>query len=78
MNSGFRIKSPGEPAKIEQTTRTFIEKARLRKELSGLNTTFRATSQQLRVEVDRDKANLLDVPVQDIYNAIQADRKSVV
>ena len=76
ISGGFEFwiqdKESGEPAKLEQTTRTFIEKARLRKELSGLNTTFRATSQQLRVEVDRDKANLLDVPVQDIYNAIQA------
>jgi multidrug efflux pump len=67
----------GEPAKLEEITLKFLEKARLRKELSGLNTTFRASSQQLRVEVDRDKANLLDVPVQDIYNSIQAQYGSL-
>jgi len=75
VSGGFEFwiqdKESGDPAQLEQTTRKFIEKARQRKELSALNTTFRASSQQLRVEVDRDKATLLDVPVQDVYNAIQ-------
>ncbi|GAW68762.1 multidrug transporter [Geoanaerobacter pelophilus] len=76
VSGGFEFwiqdKESREPAQLEQVTRTFLEKARQRKELSGLNTTFKATAQQLRVEVDRDKANLLGVPVQDVYNAIQA------
>jgi multidrug efflux pump len=40
--------------------------------LSGLSSTFRASSQQLRANVNRDKATLLGVPVQDVYSAIQA------
>ena len=40
----------------------FLEKARTRRELANLNTTFRAASQQLRVEVDRSKSELLGVP----------------
>ena len=62
----------GDPARLEEITRTFLEKAGKRPELSGLNTTFRASAQQLRAEVDREKATLLGVPVQDVYSAIQA------
>ena len=42
-----------------------------------MNSTFHAVSQQLRVDVDRDKAVLLGVPVQDVYSAIQAQFGSV-
>ena len=38
----------------------------------ALNTTFNANTQQLRADVDREKAMLLHVPVQDVYSAIQA------
>jgi len=62
----------GEPAKLEEVTQHFLGKARQRPELSGLNSTFRASAQQLRADVDRDKANLLGIPVQDVYSAIQA------
>jgi multidrug efflux pump len=50
----------------------------MRPELTGLNSTFRASSRQLHVEVDREKAVLLGVPVQDVYSAIQAQFGSLV
>ncbi len=62
----------GEPARLDEFTRQFLGKARQRPELTGLNSTFRATTQQLSVDVDREKANLLGVPVKDVYSAIQA------
>ena len=62
----------GEPARLEEVTHQFLGKAGQRPELSGLNSTFRASAQQLRADVDRDKANLLGIPVQDVYSAIQA------
>jgi multidrug efflux pump len=62
----------GDPAKLDEVTRQFLAKAGQRPELTSLNTTFRATTQQLSADVDRDKANLLGVPVQDVYSAIQA------
>ena len=67
----------GKPATLEAITRQFLARARQRRELSGLSTTFRASSQQLRANVDRDKATLLGVPVQDVYSAIQAQFGSV-
>ena len=62
----------GDPEQLDALTREFIAKASDRPELSGLNSTFRASARQLFVDVDREKANLLGVPVQDVYNAIQA------
>ena len=54
-----------------------IHKASARPELTGLHTTFRSTTQQLRADVDRDKATLLGVPVEDVYSAIQAQFGSI-
>ena len=62
----------GDPARLDELTQRFLSRARQRKELTGLNTTFRATTVQLRAEVDREKASLLGVPVSDIYSAVQA------
>ncbi len=62
----------GDPAKLEEVTQRFLQRARQRPELSGLNTTYRASTQQLRADVDREKATLLGVPVSDVYSAIQA------
>jgi multidrug efflux pump len=62
----------GNPARLEELTRKFLAESSAYPELTGLNSTFRATSRKLFVDVDREKANLLGVPVQDAYSAIQA------
>lgn len=62
----------GNPGQLGALTREFIAKASKRPELTGLSTTFNASSRQFSAEVDRDKANLLGVPVEDVYSAIQA------
>ena len=62
----------GEAAKLDDLTQQFLAKARTRPELAALNSTFRANTQQLSVDVDRDKANLLGVSVKDVYSTIQA------
>jgi len=71
-------KGSGDPTRLHELTQQFLVKARLRPELGGLNSTFRASSQQLRVEVDREKAVLLGVPVQDVYKALQAQFGSIM
>ncbi len=65
-------KGDGDPSRHYDITQQLLAKARQRPELSGLNSTFRASSQQLRAEVDRSKAVLLGVPVEDVYSAMQA------
>jgi multidrug efflux pump len=62
----------GEPARLDDLTQQVIRTAAARPELAGLHTTFRATTPQLRADVDRDKATLLGVPIEDVYSAIQA------
>jgi multidrug efflux pump len=62
----------GTPAELDEQVQSFLAKARQRPELAGLNTSFNANSQQLLANVDREKAMLLQVPVQDVYSAIQA------
>jgi multidrug efflux pump len=62
----------GDPTRLDTVMQDFLAKARERPELTGLATTYRANTQQLRVDVDRDKAMLLGVPIQDVYSAIQA------
>ena len=64
--------SAGEPTRLDALTREFLAKAGTRPELTGLNSTFRATTQQLRADVDREKASLLGVSIKDVYSAIQA------
>ncbi len=61
----------GDPAMLYDLIQKFLDEARKRPELSDLNSMFRSSSQQLRVDVDREKAVLLDVPVQDVYSALQ-------
>jgi multidrug efflux pump len=62
----------GDPAQLDQVTQDFLKKARTNPGLTSLSSTFRANTQQLRAIVDRDKATLLGVPVEDVYSAIQA------
>ena len=62
----------GDPARLERADPADSRQGAQRPELAGLNTTFRANTEQLRAEVDREKATLLGVPVSDVYSAIQA------
>ncbi|HKT94739.1 MAG TPA: multidrug efflux RND transporter permease subunit [Paraburkholderia sp.] len=49
----------------------FVAKAKARPELTGVTTTFNGNSQQLLVNVDRDQAETLGVPVEEVYSAMQ-------
>ncbi|HET7366190.1 MAG TPA: multidrug efflux RND transporter permease subunit [Burkholderiales bacterium] len=62
----------GDPRATGQAVQGFIEKARQRPELAGVSTTFRAASQQLFVDLDRNKAEVLGVPVSDVFQTMQA------
>jgi len=68
----------GDPQRLHDLTQQLLAEARRRPELAALNSTFRASSRQLRADVDRDKAVLLGVPVQDVYSALQAQFGSIM
>jgi len=62
----------GDPRATDAAIKAFLEKARQRPELQGVSTTFRANSQQLFVDLDRNKAEVLGVHVGDVFQAMQA------
>jgi hydrophobe/amphiphile efflux-1 (HAE1) family protein len=66
-----------DPRRLFQVTQTFLEELRKHPDLTGVNSFFRPTVPQLRVEVDREKALSLGVPVQDVFEALQSTMASL-
>lgn len=62
----------GNTAVLEEATKAFIAKASERPELIGLSSQISANSPQLYIDVDRDKAKALGVPLHEIYASLQA------
>lgn len=60
------------PQQLFQVTQSFLAALREHPQLTGVNSFFRPTVPQLRVEVDREKAISLGVPVQDVFDALQS------
>lgn len=61
----------GDAAKLEEVVQGFIAAAAKRPELQGVSSTFHAASQQLRIDVDRERSENLGVPVGDVYDTLQ-------
>jgi multidrug efflux pump len=75
ITSGFQLwveqKGGGTYLQLSSVVDQIIAKARKRPELAAINTTIHANGQQLLAEVDRDKAEVLGVPVQTVYSTLQ-------
>lgn len=75
VTSGFELwvqqKGEGSYSQLVDLVKAITEKAATQPELAGVSTTANANSQQLFADVDRDKAEILGVPVPDIYNTLQ-------
>ena len=69
----FWVQSTGTdtPEQLQDVIDRIVAKARTRPELTGVNSTFRAGSQQLAVSVDRDRAQLLGLDMNDVYGTLQ-------
>jgi len=78
---GFELylqgRSSADPQRLYQVTQAFLEALRKHPQLTGMNSFFRPTVPQLRVEVDREKALSLGVPVQDVFEALQSTMGSL-
>lgn len=64
-------KGDANSAQIAEIVQKYLAKAKERPELTKVASTYNAFAQQLRVDVDREKAETLGVPVQDVYTAMQ-------
>jgi HAE1 family hydrophobic/amphiphilic exporter-1 len=75
-SGGFSLwvqdRSGGSVELLNDNLQKFLEAARKRPELQNVNSTFRAAVPQVLVDVDRDKALKQGVPVNEVYQALQA------
>ncbi|MGE5639396.1 MAG: efflux RND transporter permease subunit, partial [Clostridia bacterium] len=73
---GFEVyvqsRSNADPQRLYQVTQQFMASLAKHPELAGINSFYRPTVPQLKVEVDREKAISLGVPVQDVFDALQS------
>jgi len=78
---GFELylqsRASSDPARLAQVLREFQDNLAKHPALTGINTFLRAGVPQLRVEVDREKALALGVPVDDVFEALQSTMGSL-
>jgi hydrophobic/amphiphilic exporter-1 (mainly G- bacteria), HAE1 family len=60
------------PADLAQVMGGLIAQANQQPELAGVFSTYAASTPQLRLDIDRDKAQVMGVQVAEIFNALQA------
>jgi multidrug efflux pump len=74
ITAGFQMwiqqQGGGTYGQLARVVDQVIAKAKARPELAGVNTTIRADGRQLLADLDRDKAEVLGIPVQDVYNTL--------
>jgi len=78
---GFELylqsRASADPQQLFQVTQGFLAALREHPQLTGINSFYRPTVPQLRVEVDREKALSLGVPVQEVFDALQSTMASL-
>jgi multidrug efflux pump len=68
----LQARSNPDPTRLYQVTQQFMAALSKHPQLAGINSFYRPTVPQLRVEVDREKAISLGVPVQDVFDALSS------
>ena len=75
VTAGFEFwiqnRGSGDMSRLDSVTKDFIAKAKKQPELQDVSTLLKVNSQQLMVDVDREKSENLGVPVEDVYNTLQ-------
>src|SRR4051812_24291089 len=75
-SGGFEVylqaRSNPDPVRLYQVTQQLMAALSKHPQLAGINSFYRPTVPQLKVEVDREKAISLGVPVQDVFDALQS------
>jgi hydrophobe/amphiphile efflux-1 (HAE1) family protein len=73
----LQSRTDANPARLYEVTQSFLQQLRDHPQLTGVNSFFRPTVPQLRVEIDREKALSLGVPVQEVFEALQSTMASL-
>jgi len=66
-----------DPKALFTVVQDFMGALRAHPQLTGVNSFYRPTTPQLRVEVDREKALALGVPITDVFDALQSTMGSL-
>ena len=61
----------GKPQDLDAMAKRFIQAAAQRPEVTNLYTGFRTTIPQVQLDIDRDKARTLDIPINQIFQSLQ-------
>src|SRR6267378_2994786 len=72
MEMFVQSRANADAKKLADTVQQFLGDLRKRPDLTATNSFFRASVPQLFVEVDREKALSLGVPISDIFDALQS------
>ncbi|MCL5036881.1 MAG: multidrug efflux RND transporter permease subunit [Chloroflexi bacterium] len=69
----FELQDKGNhtPEELNDTTVKFLQEASKRPELRNLFTGFRTTVPQINLEIDRDKAKNMGIPINSIFQSLQ-------
>ena len=74
--SGFEFyiqaREDADPRHLGQIVQAFVAELSKDPQLTGINTFYRATVPQFRVEVNREQAMSLGVPVNEVFDALQS------
>ncbi len=65
-------KTAGSPQALEQVANDFVAAASKRPEVAQVLSKFQASTPAFRLQVDRDKAKKLDVPLNELFQSLQA------
>ncbi|NUN98762.1 MAG: efflux RND transporter permease subunit, partial [Candidatus Omnitrophica bacterium] len=60
-----------QPADLAATAQRFIQAAAQRPEVTNLYTGFRTTIPQIKLDIDRDKARTLGIPINQVFQGLQ-------
>ncbi len=76
MTGGFEAyiqsRGRGTAKDLEAAAQKFVAAASQRKELAGVLTTYSASVPQMRIDLDREKALTLGVPVSEVFETLQS------
>ena len=76
VGAGFTMmiqdKAGNTPEYLQQQAMAFVAAARKRPEIGRINSTFNATSPQVRLDIDRQKAMKLGVPISSVNSTLGA------
>ena len=77
-SSTSRTAAKAAPKRLHEVTQAFLARANQDPKLGGAQTLWRATVPQLYVDVDREKAKKLGVPIDDVFNALVGDARHLL